>query len=230
MTRAEALKKYEPLLWKMAMKVSYDKNDWEDLVSVGRIAILEAMKTFDPKKATLMTYIHPSIRQKMTDYRIATSNTFYCSRGYYHFISQAESLIRKGMSIDDAMKECNTNKFNRACIRTMVELRSKKVERMDMFLDREDKEDTIGSMIDSGERTDEKAFENIEAGEVQKVIEKLPRINKIILKMYYGIKTRQRNLREIGKILGLTRERVRQIRDESLWDFKRGYIERTKPA
>ena len=51
---------------------------------------------------------------------------------------------------------------------------------------------------------------------VDELLEKLEGRERYIIEQYYGINGKEKNLEEIGKILGITRERVRQIKKNGL--------------
>jgi RNA polymerase primary sigma factor len=51
---------------------------------------------------------------------------------------------------------------------------------------------------------------------VNKLLSDLNEREKFIIEEYYGLNGKEKNLEEIGKILGLTKERIRQIKFESL--------------
>ena len=47
---------------------------------------------------------------------------------------------------------------------------------------------------------------------VDKLLSKLSERERYIVEEYYGINGKEKNLEEIGKVLGLTKERVRQLK------------------
>lgn len=51
---------------------------------------------------------------------------------------------------------------------------------------------------------------------VDTLLSKLSNRERFIIEQYYGINSKEKNLEEIGKILGITKERVRQIKEQSL--------------
>ena len=48
------------------------------------------------------------------------------------------------------------------------------------------------------------------------LMENLPERDMGVLKLYFGLEFKEHTLEEIGGMLGITRERVRQLRDRSL--------------
>ena len=52
--------------------------------------------------------------------------------------------------------------------------------------------------------------------ELRKVLGTLKERERLVIKDYYGIDTEEKTLEEIGSRYGLTRERVRQIREKAI--------------
>ncbi len=71
---------------------------------------------------------------------------------------------------------------------------------------------------DEEKRPDRVVFEKIDRDLVFRAIEQLNDREKIILKRYYGLEDDQEphTLKEIGKQFGITRERVRQIKEQAI--------------
>jgi RNA polymerase primary sigma factor len=68
-------------------------------------------------------------------------------------------------------------------------------------------------------------LEQFKSHEVERALLTLPPRDAKILRLYFGLEAdREHTLDEIGKMLGVTRERVRQLRDRALKRLRQGAI------
>ncbi|HEU4564226.1 MAG TPA: sigma-70 family RNA polymerase sigma factor, partial [Gemmatimonadaceae bacterium] len=73
--------------------------------------------------------------------------------------------------------------------------------------------------------TEDQVMREFRSKELERALETLPARDAKILKLYFGIEgDREHTLDEIGKMLGVTRERVRQLRDRALKRLREGSI------
>ena len=75
--------------------------------------------------------------------------------------------------------------------------------------------------------TEEKTMERFLSDEVEDALKALPARDAKVLKLYFGLDGgREHTLEEIGGMLGVTRERVRQLRDRALKRLREGDVGR----
>jgi RNA polymerase primary sigma factor len=75
--------------------------------------------------------------------------------------------------------------------------------------------------------TEEKTMERFLSDEVEDALKTLPARDAKVLRLYFGLDGgREHTLEEIGGMLGVTRERVRQLRDRALKRLREGEVGR----
>jgi RNA polymerase primary sigma factor len=73
--------------------------------------------------------------------------------------------------------------------------------------------------------TEEQTMERFLSDEVEEALQSLPARDAKVLRLYFGLDGgREHTLEEIGGMLGVTRERVRQLRDRALKRLREGDI------
>ena len=82
-------------------------------------------------------------------------------------------------------------------------------------------DDDSGSMLDvmtdsNAPSVDKELLMESLREELRKVLDTLKERERLVIKDYYGIDTQEKTLEEIGSKYGLTRERVRQIREKAI--------------
>jgi RNA polymerase primary sigma factor len=72
---------------------------------------------------------------------------------------------------------------------------------------------------------EERAMDNFLSEEIDSALRTLPPRDAKVLRLYFGLDAgREHTLEEIGGMLGVTRERVRQLRDRALKRLKDGDV------
>ena len=73
--------------------------------------------------------------------------------------------------------------------------------------------------------TEEQVLDRFRNAELERALSTLPPRDARILRLYFGLEgDREHTLDEIGKLLGVTRERVRQLRDRALRRLREGTV------
>jgi RNA polymerase primary sigma factor len=73
--------------------------------------------------------------------------------------------------------------------------------------------------------TEEQTMERFLSDEVEEALTSLPARDAKVLRLYFGLDGgREHTLEEIGGMLGVTRERVRQLRDRALKRLREGDV------
>jgi len=75
--------------------------------------------------------------------------------------------------------------------------------------------------------TEEEAMNRFLTDEIEEALGTLPARDAKVLRLYFGLDGgREHTLEEIGAMLGVTRERVRQLRDRALKRLREGEVGR----
>ena len=100
--------------------------------------------------------------------------------------------------------------------------------RLDAPLAAEGDRATIERFIAEGQPdTEEEAMNQFLTEEVDAALRTLPPRDAKVLRLYFGLENgREHTLEEIGQIFGITRERVRQLRDRALKRLREGEVGR----
>jgi RNA polymerase primary sigma factor len=73
------------------------------------------------------------------------------------------------------------------------------------------------------EGTDAPAIANSQTSDIEAALSTLPPRDAKVLRLYFGLDDgNSRTLEEIGRMMGVTRERIRQIRDRALSRLREG--------
>ena len=83
----------------------------------------------------------------------------------------------------------------------------------------------IERFVADQEATDSSALANSQTEGIESALSTLPPRDAKVLRLYFGLDDGQaRTLEEIGKMMGVTRERIRQLRDRALTRLREGEI------
>ncbi len=195
---------------------------FEDLIAVGNLGLMRAAQRFDcEKNVRFISYAVWWIRQAMIQVVSSHGNPIRLPLNRVHTslrIKKVEETLIKKLNrrptleeLADAvmMKPKDLSRFLRD-IPNVVSMDSTPVDsEEDLFL-----RDVITDFdSDPLAEAEHKALE----GELEKVLSSLSDRERIVLMHRFGLRdTKSYTLEEIGKLLGVTRERVRQIESQAL--------------
>jgi RNA polymerase primary sigma factor len=193
-----------------------------ELISDGNLGLLEAARRFDERRGfKFITYavwwIRQSIRKSLSERRrtvaaptnrIADLKTV--ERGQYRLAQQ----LGRTPSLFEIAAEVgfSTQRVQRALELSVAEIH------LDRSLYADDDDTSVSSLFEADLPAADDLTEEHEANDtVHRCLQSLDARQREILRRYYGFDgCKPMTLEEIGHIFGLTRERIRQLRDQGL--------------
>src|SRR3954468_21223152 len=203
-----------------------------DLIGEGNVGLLTAARKFDPDQGVkFISYAVWWIRQSILaalarqgrTVRVPLNRTADLSR-----ITRTSETLRQDLRREPTYEEiAERTGLAVDVVRSLAALNTS-----DIRLDAPVEHETERSMIDrfiADEQGDpeEKAMEHFLTEQVDHALRSLAPRDAKVLRLYFGLDGgREHTLEEIGGMLGVTRERVRQLRDRALKRLREGEVGR----
>jgi RNA polymerase primary sigma factor len=195
-----------------------------ELINEGNIGLIEAARRFDTTRdLKFISYAVWWIRQSITRaiaekarvVRISAEKELILRR--FSKVNHPSTQAIGGSWVTDSTELGRRMGMSAESIEKVVEM-GQRHSSLDMRLD-EDGDNSLLDMIHDEEnpRPDENAEMQDESENLKEMISELPELERRVLCMYFGIGFGEAfNLQEIGKVVGLSKERVRQIKERAL--------------
>jgi len=188
----------------------------QDLIEEGNIGLIQAAKRFDPAhKVKFITYavwwikqtIMNSLAEQSGTVKLPVKQAGKVFKGAKCFNDLAQTLGREPTQAEVAQRQgipIKVYENNMRAYRTHISLDTPLKKGEDTtYLELLEKQDTVPY--------DEQIMKKELEARVDQLLLDLPEREKKILRMRFGFDEESKTLEEIGKIIGLSRERVRQI-------------------
>ena len=203
-----------------------------DLIGEGNVGLLTAARKFDPDQGVkFISYAVWWIRQAILaalarhgrTVRVPLNRTADLSR----IVRTAESLRQELRREPTPEEIAGATGLSLEVVQSLAALNTADV-RLDAPLDPEGDRSLIERFIaDEQGDAEAQAMENFLSEEIERALRSLPARDAKVLRLYFGLDGgREHTLEEIGGMLGVTRERVRQLRDRALKRLKEGDVGR----
>ena len=199
--------------------------DLSDLISEGNIGLIKAAERFDDTRGfKFISYAVWWIRQSIS--------SAICENGRIIRLPLNQQALLNMYSI--LLQETMQTEQRKPTVAEFAEFANISEDKADMLIGQttktlsmdatlsEDTDTSIGYLVSSGSKTDEPLDkESLHQDIIDVLNHILSAKEKEILMRSFGINCKEEGLEEIGLAFGLSRERVRQIRDKALCKIRR---------
>ena len=205
----------------VALKYINQGLDLEDLISEGQFGLIKAVDRYDPNKGfRLLTYAVWWIRQAILQ---ALANQGTLVRIPMHAIAKKQKTSRKREELEQELRRAPTLEELQERLEFDIEaLAYLSILSLDQKI-KDGEKTELRDLVkdDTAVSPDFLLMEKVLKEDIKKIMDLLTDKEIEVLKLYHGIGSRPFTLEEIGGILGLTRERIRQIKEKGLYKMKR---------
>jgi len=196
-----------------------------DLISEGNIGLMTAVDRFDPHRGIhFISYAVWWIKQAILKYIAERSRLVRFPMNRTNELLKIERFINDYMAKHGTAPDSETISKNLGISKEDVELLlSRKSRDYVSFYSNvfDDSDVTFGEVFDVDSETPEEiAINNSIREEIRKIIDSLPEREREVIKYRFGFYGKEYSLKEVGEIMNLTKERIRQIENKALEKIK----------
>ena len=204
-----------------------------DLIEEGNIGLMTAAQRFDPERGVkFISYAVWWVRQAILAALARQSRTVRLPLNRTGDLSRtvkAASALRQELGRDPTDEEvANATGLSARVVRSLLGVQTAEL-RLDAPLTR-DGDRALIEQFTHAEAPDieEEAIRHLLHDDLERAMAALSPRHQRVLRLYFGLDDgRERTLEEIGALFGVTRERIRQLRDRALKRLSQGRSSRT---
>ncbi|PKL93132.1 MAG: RNA polymerase subunit sigma [Gemmatimonadetes bacterium HGW-Gemmatimonadetes-1] len=199
-----------------------------DLIGEGNLGLMTAARKFDPDRGVkFISYAVWWIRQAVQaaiarhgrPVRVPLNRTADLSR-----LGKTTTLLKERMGRMPTVSElARATSLTEEAVRSLSSLNTEAVRLDHPTREGDGNERMERFALAEQEGTDANTMANSQSSDIEDALDSLPPRDAKVLRLYFGLDDGQpRTLEEIGRMMGVTRERIRQLRDRALIRLREG--------
>ena len=199
-----------------------------DLIGEGNLGLMTAARKFDPDRGVkFISYAVWWIRQAVQaaiarhgrPVRVPLNRTADLSR-----LGKTTTLLKEKLGRMPTTEElARATGLTEEAVRSLSSLNTEAVRLDHPTREGDGNERMERFALAEQEQTDAHTMANSQSADIEAALGSLPPRDAKVLRLYFGLDDGQpRTLEEIGRMMGVTRERIRQLRDRALVRLREG--------